>query len=85
MTFIQNVFLGFGGFGLLVGWMKGDTNGIIFHGVILICLFLSYILNELKLKSDLTLCLWYYYFVAHHQAIIGGKPCNRLELHILEN
>lgn len=51
MTFIQNVFLGFSGFGLLINWMKGDTNGIVFHGVILICLFLSYILNELKLKK----------------------------------
>lgn len=51
MSFIQNAFLGFAGFGIVVGWFKGDTNAIIIHGVILICLFLSYILDAVnKLK-----------------------------------
>lgn len=51
MSFIQNIFLCFAGFGILVAWFKGDTNAIIINGVILICLFLSSILDVVnKLK-----------------------------------
>ena len=51
MSFIQSVFLGFSVLGLLINWIQDNTNGILFNGVILICLFLSYILisiNELS-------------------------------------
>ena len=51
MNFVQNIVLGFAGFGILVAWFKGDTNAIIIFGVILICLFLSSILDAVnKLK-----------------------------------
>ena len=51
MSFIQNIVLGFVGIGIVVAWFKGDTNAVIINGVILICLFLSSILDAVnKLK-----------------------------------
>ena len=48
MSFIQNIVLGFAGIGILIGWFQGNTNAIIIFGVILICLFLSCILDAVN-------------------------------------
>lgn len=48
MSFIQDIALGFVGTGIVVAWFKGDTNAIIIFGVVLICLFLSYILDAVN-------------------------------------
>ena len=48
MSFVQNIFLVFMGIGIVVARFKGDTNAIIINGVILICLFLSSILDAVN-------------------------------------
>lgn len=48
MSFVQNVFLGFGVVGISINYIQGNTNGILLNGIALVCLFLSFILDEIK-------------------------------------
>lgn len=48
MSFIQNASVGFAVIGIFLHYTQGRTDGILLCGFILVSLFLSYILQEIK-------------------------------------